>query len=347
EQRAVVGAAFVAFLAVGLAFMVTVLGASFVVDGAFRVKAGGELRAVVPVAMAYPFSLIAVQLAQGVDRLHIYSVTNVLGQGLFVGALLLCIAVRAGLTGTLALVVRSAALCVASLVLVVWLRPIFAGARRHVAALVRQARDYGLNLFVGRLLSIGTYNMDVLMLGALADARAVGLYTLAGAVAGAVGIPIQGLAAALFPRMTARRGLDRSWLAVSWLVGLSGVVVAGVLATTFLHAAFPRNYEAAAAYVVPLTLAQAIRGVTGIYNSYLAAHALGRELRNAGFILTASNLVLNIALIPPFGAAGAAWASVLALAANYAAHVLAYRRSMRFGGPSGDAAGGAAPRLSA
>ena len=59
---------------------------------------------------------------------------------------------------------------------------------------------------------------------------------------------------------------------------------------------------------------------------YLSAHALGRALRNAGLVLTVSNVVFNFALIPPFGAAGAAWASVLALVANLAAHVVGYRR---------------------
>ena len=51
------------------------------------------------------------------------------------------------------------------------------------------------------------------------------------------------------------------------------------------------------------------------------------ELRNAGLVLTGSNIVFNFALIPPFGAQGAAWASLLALGVNFLAHVFFYRRS--------------------
>jgi O-antigen/teichoic acid export membrane protein len=70
-----------------------------------------------------------------------------------------------------------------------------------------------------------------------------------------------------------------------------------------------------------------VRGVTGIYNTYLSARAYGRELRSANITLTASNVVLNLTLIPPFGAQGAAWASLVALIVNLAAHVYYYRRA--------------------
>jgi O-antigen/teichoic acid export membrane protein len=55
---------------------------------------------------------------------------------------------------------------------------------------------------------------------------------------------------------------------------------------------------------------------------------MGRELRNAGLVLTMSNVVLNVALIPPFGGTGAAWASFVALLANFGAHVVGYRRAL-------------------
>ena len=39
------------------------------------------------------------------------------------------------------------------------------------------------------------------------------------------------------------------------------------------------------------------------------------------------NLAFNFALIPRFGAKGAAWASLFALVANLIAHAVFYRRS--------------------
>jgi O-antigen/teichoic acid export membrane protein len=91
---------------------------------------------------------------------------------------------------------------------------------------------------------------------------------------------------------------------------------------------FSSRYGPAAALVLPLALAQAVRGVTGVYNTYLSAQGRGRELRSANIILTASNAVLNLGLIPLFGAKGAAWASFVALVINLAAHVYYYRRAL-------------------
>ena len=72
-----------------------------------------------------------------------------------------------------------------------------------------------------------------------------------------------------------------------------------------------------------------MRGVTTFYNTFMSAHARGREMRNVAFILTVSNLLFNFALIPPFGATGAAWASLLALLVNYLAYLIQYRRYVR------------------
>jgi O-antigen/teichoic acid export membrane protein len=177
--------------------------------------------------------------------------------------------------------------------------------------------------------------MDVLMLGAFTTATSVAYYSLAGAIAAASGFPVIGLSTALFHRMVGRGEIKRQWLLVAWAVGLSSAALAWVFAAPFIDAVFSHRYSPAVRLVAPLALAQAIRGVTSVYNSFLSAQARGTELRNTGVILTFSNIVLNFALIPPFGATGAAWASLIALIANLFAHVFYYRRSLANGRDSG------------
>jgi O-antigen/teichoic acid export membrane protein len=105
------------------------------------------------------------------------------------------------------------------------------------------------------------------------------------------------------------------------------MVAAWLLAEPVIRIFFSPRYEAAAALVLPLALAQLVRGTTGIFNTFLTAHGRGADLRNAGLVLTFSNVAFNFMLIPSFGASGAAWASLLALVANLVAHVVFYRRS--------------------
>lgn len=328
DRREIVGAALLAYLPIGAVFSATVFGLSFVVDGWFHVEAGAGLRAVALLAIGLPFSLIGQQLSQGVDRLHISSLAAVIAQLLLVCFLAAALGFTDRLGITSALVLRMTAILVAMIVLVVWLRPRFHRTRQWCGRLVHEARTYGFQVYIGRLLSIGTYNMDVLMLGIWANARSVGFYVLAGALAAVAGLPIQGMAAALFARMARAERLPSRWVIVSAVVGGAAALVAWGLAGPFIRLAFSDRYAAAAPLVLPLALAQAIRGTTGLYNTFLGAHARGRELRNAGLVLTVSNVILNFALIPSFGATGAAWASVFALVANLAAHVAFYRRSV-------------------
>jgi O-antigen/teichoic acid export membrane protein len=199
--------------------------------------------------------------------------------------------------------------------------------RHWSAELVRQARDWGFQLYIGRVLSIGTYNMDVLMLGIWANARSVGLYVLAGSLAAVSGLPVIGMTAALFGRMARDESIERRWLALATAVGAACALGAWLLAEPAIRLFFGSRYVGAAELVLPLALAQLVRGVTTVFNTFLSAHGRGVELRNAGLVLAASNVAFNFALIPPFGAQGAAWASLFALGANFLAHIYFYRRS--------------------
>jgi O-antigen/teichoic acid export membrane protein len=327
-RRDIVGSALVAYVPVGIAFSLTIFVLSFWVDHWFHVDSGQALRIAAPITIGVPFTyLILQQLAQGVDRLHVASVATALAQLLFVVLLGLWLGVAGGLTTSSSLVLRASAFLITIFASIVWLKPTFGAVHRWTRELVRQARQWGFQLFVGRVLSIGTYNMDVLMLGIWTNSRSVGFYALAGSLAAASGLPVAGMAAALFARMARATAIPRSWLAIAFGVGLVCAIAAWALAEPIIRLFFSARYVQAAVLVLPLALAQLVRGVTDIFNTFLSGHGRGRDLRNAGFVLTGSNIAFNFALIPPFGAAGAAWASLLALILNLIAHVVFYRRS--------------------
>jgi O-antigen/teichoic acid export membrane protein len=203
-----------------------------------------------------------------------------------------------------------------------WLRPRVARVRAHAGELVRDARSFGLSMYLGRILSIGTYSMDVLMLGIFADARVVGFYTLAGSIAALLSSTLGGVASALFPKMVKDESVSRRWVMLVSVAGGAGLLVLVLASRLLIGVAFSARYDAAAALILPLGIAAVIRAVTMLYNLLLQARGQGRELRNAGLALTVSNVVLNFALIPPLKAWGAAWASVGALVVNLLVHIL-------------------------
>lgn len=323
-----VGASLAIFVPIGGLFCATIVGLSFLASPVFGVNAGPALRAVSPLAFAYAFTAAATELAQGSDRVAVYTWASLAGQVLFVAALAAA-AATGQLTVTLALLLNTLGMLVGLLAFVAALRPIFGQVLVHARSILADVRAWGFDMYVGRVLSIGTYNMDVLMVAVFATEKSVGWYVLAGALAQASGFPISGLGAALFAQLARAQRLEWQWLALAWSFGAFGVIGIAALAPVVVDVLFSSAYRPVATLAVPLAIAQAVRGVTTVYNTFLSAHGRGRELRNCGFVLTGSNLVFNFALIPPFGALGAAWASLGALIANYAAHVWQYRRLIR------------------
>jgi O-antigen/teichoic acid export membrane protein len=328
DRRETVGAAFLLYLPVGVAYSLTVFALSFGVNGWFHSEAGSALRVAAPVAIAIPATLIVQQLAQGADRLHVASIATLLLQVLLIFLLVLLLRFDESFTLVAAVFVRCVAVLVSVIVALVWLRPLFSRAKSRVTEIIQHTARYGFEVYVGRFLSIGTYNMDVLMIAALADSHSVGFYSLAGAIAAAAGLPVMGMSTALFATMARQSQIRRHWLVLATAMGALSAALAWIFAKPFINLVFSQRYAPAAAIVAPLALAQAVRGVTSVYNTFLFAHGRGRQLRNAGFALAASNLIFNFALIPPFGAIGAAWASFCALLINLGAHVLFYRRSV-------------------
>jgi O-antigen/teichoic acid export membrane protein len=328
ERSELIGASLAIFVPIGLLFCIAVFVLSFTVTPVFGINAGGPLRVSSPIAFAYAFSVASTQVAQGADRFGARSLADLIGQVAFIIALIAASALGR-LTVTLALLINSAGLLVTVVVFTVALRPHFARVVEHSKAILHDARTWGVQLYIGRVLSIGTYNMDVLMVGAFANPKAVGLYVLATALAQASGLPMVGLGGALFAPLARAPRLEARWPLIAWGFGAVGIVGVVALAPVLLDLFFSPAYRPVAGLAFPLALAQAVRGVTTIYNTFLSAHGRGRELRNCGIVLTGSNLVLNFALIPPFGATGAAWASFAALVANYAGHIYYYRRADR------------------
>lgn len=325
----IVAAATATYLPVGLAFAALVFALSFGVDDWFHVDAGAALRLVAPLALAYPYEFVALLLAQGLDRIRLYSLTRIVARAAAVAALGGLLLTGHRLSVALALAVESGALLLAWSAYTLRLRPAYRNLAPQVRGFVQEARRYGFQVYLGRVLSTGTYNMDTLMVAALTDARSVGFYALASAIAYPVALPGAGLGAALFSRMAREPRLDRSWLLGAGLLSLVAAGVACVLVRPFISLVVGAAYLPVAGLLPPLALAASVRSVTSIYNSFLAAHARGAELRNAALVLTCSNLILNIGLIPPFGAIGAAWASLVALLLNLAAHMASYRRVLR------------------
>jgi O-antigen/teichoic acid export membrane protein len=331
ERHRITGAVVTFFLPVSVLFGLTIFALSWIVDSGFNVHAGPALRVVALVSVGFPLDFVCLQTAQGLGRLHSYSIASVLSRTGFLALLTAMPAFGVHLTSSGVLLADALFLLAGWSALLAYLRPVFCGLRESMARMIRGARDYGISAYIGRVLSMGTYHMDTLMLGAGSDPRSFACYMCAASLAFPIGLPGAGLATALFGRLARQPRMDLYWVAAVTVASALPAVALSMLAAPLVRLVYSDEFLMGAALVPVLAAAQVMGAVTRLFNTFLAAHGLGSDLRTAAITLTVSNLILNLLLIPGFGAAGAAWASFLALAVNLVVHIIRYRRAVSAG----------------
>jgi O-antigen/teichoic acid export membrane protein len=209
------------------------------------------------------------------------------------------------------------------------------GVRPPSLSLLRDSLRFGLRAWMGTLADDLNFRVDQIIVALIASEAALGIYAVAvNAYEILLYLP-GGAATALLPliagsprAMRAERTLH-AFRSVA-LVTAASVVVAALLGPVLLPIAFGSSFEDS---VGPFLLL--LPGVLGALllaiftNALIASSAPG--LSSLGPIASLFvGLALDFALIPPFGASGAAAAASAAFLAGGATALLAYRTRERF-----------------
>lgn len=180
-------------------------------------------------------------------------------------------------------------------------------------------------LLVALVLNLILTRLDVLLLGRMRGAAEVGLYAApVRLVEVAALLPIL-LMTSVYPMFAASHGVSPRRLErlfrgsvrfiVAAVVPLAVVEIA--FAGPIVSTLFGPEFEASAAVLPILAIGEVLVVVDIVFSSRLVATNL--ERRNLLMVLAAAvaNVAANVALIPPFGAVGAAWATLIAYGVRF------------------------------
>ncbi|MFI6518688.1 lipopolysaccharide biosynthesis protein [Spirillospora sp. NPDC050679] len=195
-------------------------------------------------------------------------------------------------------------------------RGFFRGWGRPDRALARAVASYGMRGQLGQLVDLLNLRLDVAFLGAIAGPSVLGVYTVASKFAELVQLPGLAVNYVLYPDFAKEdeataaartRRLILPALAVSALSALPLALVAGAV----LPLVFGEAFDGALTPTYILLGGLVTFGVSGLVMAYL--YGVGRPgltslAQTAGLLVTVG---LDLALIPHFGAVGAAVASAL------------------------------------
>jgi O-antigen/teichoic acid export membrane protein len=201
------------------------------------------------------------------------------------------------------------------------------------AGLARRMLGFGLKSHLGRLMSVGNYRLDQWFLGALSSSREPGLYSIAVAWFETLTFLPTALATVLRPhvaRATPREAAARTAAAfrITALVTVVFVIAMILLAPFLCVTFFGEEFRGSIGQLRVLAFGAFGLMALRIIGSSLAGQ--GKPLLETAAIAVglAATIVLDVALIPPFGAMGAAAASVAAYSAIGLAIVFLFTRAL-------------------
>jgi len=239
----------------------------------------------------------------------------------------------AGLEGTLLLVLALLAADVATSA-VAWSRLARRGYFFQVglpsAELAREVWWYGTRGEIGAVLSLLNLRLDFVLLDVFAGTAVVGTYAVASKFAELVRLLPVAITYVLYPRFSretnARATADTRRLIPS-ATGLSCLcaVVLALAAPLVLPLLYGAQFDAAVGLAQILLIGLSVEGAAGVISAYL--YGVGRPGLNSvamgsGVVLT---VVLDLLLVPRWGATGAAIASTVAYLVTTASLLVVFR----------------------
>jgi len=331
EQRKWMGAMLIAYIPFGAVYVATIMFLSMFVDSVFNVNASHALLVSAPFAFAYPFVLVVESIGRGTGRAYLPPLMSAIAGVIMLAGLAAFIFIEDSLPLGFVLALRGGSFIAGGVAVALLVRPLFADLRSRWNRMWSETRSWGAKVYVGSLLAMATYNLDVLIVGALADTQQVASYGLAVAGASLIGLPAIALATALYSRMARLDKLDRRPVELLVLWGMTATVVGAVFAAIVIPKYLNPELEEAAILVIPLGLAATVGSINTLISFYLSARASGSEMRNAALVLFISNITLTPLLVLGFDAMGAAVGSLLSMTLM----LISYIYFLRHLGPPG------------
>jgi O-antigen/teichoic acid export membrane protein len=196
-------------------------------------------------------------------------------------------------------------------------RGFFRGATRPSLRLGREVAAYGMRAQIGGVVTLLNLRLDFIILNVLTGPAVLGVYAIASKFAELLKLPGMSLTYVLYPKY-ARDGLATATGKARRIIPKAGLLTAGAVVPMWFAADFviPLIYGSAfRSAILPahiILFGLALDGMGGVVTGYL--YGVGRPGLNslamgAGLVGT---VALDLLLIPPFGATGAACASAVA-----------------------------------
>lgn len=211
----------------------------------------------------------------------------------------------------------------------IFLKPKFCEFKDNYKILAKKVKEYGFNVYLGRMASMGTYDLDKIMIKMFSTINYVGFYNLGLSCISPITMFSDALMSVLFKDTADKKKLSKKIIIVN-ILWLTIMTIAFMTIGKWLFLLlFGMKYQYVGEHFVLFGILAFFSGLYVPFNNFLAVKGFGKYMRNTAFVLTLSNVIFNILLIPKYKMVGAIYATIISLVVDNIAHYYYYKKAVK------------------
>lgn len=192
------------------------------------------------------------------------------------------------------------------LLIIISTKPSFDNLKESFALLREENRQYGFNVYLGALAGVSTSHIAGITLGAFCENNAnVGFYTLALNMAAPLALLPSIIGTTYFKRFATDNKISNKIMYGSIVLTASSCLLFILLIKYVVMFLYNENYYSVATYSSWLVLGSCMHGFGDMFNRFLGAHGLGKQIRNAAFACGGVLVLGSVVLVYFFNIYGA------------------------------------------
>ena len=213
------------------------------------------------------------------------------------------------------------------------LRPSFKNIKSNIAAILKQNKIYGSQVYIGDLFSTAFTALMPLLLSMFGETNSgVGYYSLSLMLSHPLSfIPVV-VATSHYQAFATYTKLPKRLVTVTFAISLFALVCLWILVTPFINLFYTAEYSPVIALTFISSIGTLLYGISDFISRFLMAHGNGKALRNSSFIVGFGTLAMSLALIPIIHEIGAAITHLGAGIIYLLIVVVYYRKQVRANG---------------
>ena len=290
--RKLLGGIFVTYIIINTIFAIFMYVVGIYIDDFFPDKIGYIVRMMAFSGYAYTAPFFMEWVLKGCNKIYLLSQYNFAGKFIYF-IIILILWLRSNLIIENVLVAYAVSYAFAIVYCYFRLNPTFMGIKNTLKYIYDSNKIYGWPQYLGRIVDVGSANIDRLLISYFIDAKSVGLYSLAVSFVSVVSVLGKGIGITKYKSFAGSSVIDKKIRRVVHISTFMAAILVFVISYGTIYFVLGNAYYDVCIYIFITMFGAYAQGVYTMYNAWLSSHGYAKKLKWASFKMGIANLLVK------------------------------------------------------